>query len=142
MDGSENKKRKSENQLITRKAKQENKEIAVYFAEKYGHEIDLIAHQNDRKTADVYNRTLEREQEYVRNKTATLSAIDNALRKSQYQAADIVIEIKSEMSDGDLRNAIQSRVRRSKNIQRITIIRDGNDKSYLKSDIVKSDWKL
>ncbi len=122
--------------------KKENTEIAQYLANKYEYEIDLIKRSHIKKTADSYNKTLGYHQEYIRNYTATLSAIDNAIRKSKNQANNIVLDIKSEIAPGILRNAIQGRVKRSKNIERVTVIRDNNDKTYTRDEIVKPGWSL
>ncbi len=122
--------------------KQENIEIASHFANKYSHEIDLLGKSHTQKTADVLNKTLGIEQEYKRIEKKTKSAVDNALRSAKDQADNIVLDIKSEISNGDLRDVISSRVTRSKNIKTITIIKDGNDKTYKREDILKDDWTL
>lgn len=124
--------------------KQENIEIASHFANKYSHEIDLLGKSNETgvKTADVLNKTLGIEQEYKRIATPTIEAVSKAIRSAKKQADNIVLDIKSEISNGDLRSAIISRVTRSKNIKTITIIKDGDDKTYKREDILKDDWTL
>lgn len=122
--------------------KQENIEIASYFANKYNHEIDLLRKLEVKKSADVLNKTLGFEQEYKRISKPTKSALDNALRSAKNQADNIVLDIKTEILDGDLRDVITSRINRSKNIKTVTIIRNGNDKTYTREDIIKEDWNL
>ncbi|WP_233861007.1 hypothetical protein [Tenacibaculum piscium] len=48
----------------------------------------------------------------------------------------------SEISDGDLRDGIHNRVKRCENLKEITIIKGNTDKTYLKDDILKENWKL
>lgn len=122
--------------------KQENIEIASYFANKYSYEIDLLGRHNEKKTADVLNKTLGVEQEYKRIFKSTKSAIDNALRSAKDQADNIVLDIKAEISNGDLKDAITNRVNRSENIKTITILKNGNDKTYTREEVLKEGWRL
>jgi len=122
--------------------RKENIEIASYLANKYSENIDLIAPKINQKTADSFNKTRNVYQEYKRNNQPTVSAIDNAIRTAANQANHIVLDIKSKIDDGMLRNAIQSRVNRAKNIKEIIVIRNGDDKIYLRVDIIKKDWQL
>jgi SPP1 gp7 family putative phage head morphogenesis protein len=120
----------------------ENIEIATCLADRHKYEIDLIGKIEGKKTADSFNKTLSIKQEYKTNKRATLSAIDNALRSAAKQSENIVLNIKSDIPDGDLRNAIQGRVKRTKDIESVTVIRNNNDKTYSRNEIAKSDWTL
>lgn len=122
--------------------KQENIEIASYFANKYNYEIDLLGKSHTQKTPDVLNKTLGIEQEYKRIEKKTKSAVDNALRSAKDQADDIVLDIKADILDGDLKDAITNRVNRSENIKTITIIRNGSDQTYAREDILKDGWNL
>ena len=124
--------------------KAENVEIASYLANKYGYEIDLIEKSNISgvKSADTFNKTLEIKQEYKRIHKPTKSAVDNALRGTKEQAKHIVLDIKTDFIDGDLRSAIKSRVYRSEWIEEIIVIRNGEDITYLREDILKEDWTL
>lgn len=120
----------------------DNKEIARYYANNKGYEIDLIAKSENESSPDAWNKTLNRFEEYKVNQTPTISAIDNELRKAAKQADDITLMIKSEISDGDLRNAIQNRIRRTKDVKTLTVIRDGKDKTYNRDQIMRKDWEL
>ncbi len=122
--------------------KKENIEIGSYFSNKYGHIIDLIGRSDTEKKADSYNHTLGHTQEYKRNNKATKSAIDNEIRSAAKQSNHIVLDIQSEISDGDLRNSIQDRIKRCKKLIDINIIRNGNDTTYLAKDIIKDTWEL
>lgn len=120
----------------------ENCRIATYLADKYGYEIDLLPKRDDKKMADTFNRTLNKEQEYKVNGTATKSAIDNLLRDGGKQAGSIVIRIDSDIPFGTIRDAISDRVRRSKNITDIIIIRDGKDVTFTREQMVSESFKI
>ena len=122
--------------------KAENVKVGTYLAEKHDYEIDLIENPDERKSADSFNRTLGCFQEYKVNSKATKSAIDNALRSAKDQANNIVLWIESEISLGDLSNAISGRVGRSKNITHVTIVKDGKDRMYNREEITKPGWKI
>jgi CRISPR/Cas system-associated protein Csx1 len=120
----------------------ENIAIARHFAEKYGHEIDLLPRSNDKKTADAYNRTLGIEQEYKVNRTPTYNAINKELRKASRQASHIVLHILSAISDDLLKEGIKGRVRQKETIEAVTILRNGVDKTYTRAQILGSDFTL
>lgn len=94
------------------------------------------------KTADAMNYTLNTQQEFKKIETGTKSAIDNAIRSAKDQADNIVLDIKADISDGDLRSAIISRVNRSENIKSIWIIKEGSVTEYKREDILKDDWNI
>lgn len=125
-----------------KRERDENIRIGTYLAEKHDYEIDLLDNPGNNKSADSYNRTLGIKQEYKINFSPTISSIDNLLRKAKTQANDIVLWIESDISWGDLRNAIYSRVRRSDNIQSLTIVKDGKDVTYKREDMLKSNWEI
>ena len=110
--------------------------------EKYGYEIDLVDNPSKEKSADSYNKTLGLPQEYKVNSTPTKGSIDNLLRKGKDQANDIVLWIDSDISWGDLRDAITDRLRRSENVNSLTIVRDLKDVTYKREDILKSGWEI
>ncbi len=122
--------------------RKENINLAGYFSNKYGHEIDLIATDNRKKTADSVNKTLGIEQEYKHNKTATTSAIDNELRKGAKQADHIVLNIQSKIKTGDLINALKDRVSRTENIQSVWIKIGKFDKQYSREEILSPGFKI
>lgn len=122
--------------------KKENVRVGTYLAEKHGYEIDLIANPPDRKSADSFNNTLGVFQEYKVNVTPTKNSIDNLIRDAKKQADDIVLWIDSDISLGDLRDAITSRVKRAGNIMSLTIVNNGKDVTYLREDMIKDTWEI
>ncbi len=120
----------------------ENLRIARFLANKLGYSICLLARSEHVKNADSKNMTLDIFQEYKVNKTPTKSAIDNALRDASKQADHIVLEIQSEISDGDLRDGIHDRVRRTSKIKSIIIIRNHNCQYYFREQILQKNWNL
>ncbi len=120
--------------------KEENVEIASYFANKYGHEIELLARNNEEKSADVYNKTLNIIQEYKRNHKASYSSIDSALRRGKNQADHIVIDIVSKIKLSVLADAINARTKYSKNIKSVCIKKGNFDKRYERDEIVANDF--
>jgi len=119
-----------------------NENTAKYFANKYGRTIYLLGRNNGATSADTYDATLGCKVEYKNNGTATVNAIDQALRDADKQAPVAVIVIKSDISMGDLRNALIDRVRRCKNIAKVTIVRHGLDATYDRSDIITDSFKI
>ncbi len=120
----------------------ENIKVASYFANKYGHEIDLLPRDDNKPCADAYNRTLGREEEYKVNTVASASAIDRAIRSAKRQADHIVLWIESDISLGDLTDGIKGRVARAENIKTITIVKDGRDRAYSREDILQNGFKI
>lgn len=120
----------------------ENIAIATHFAEKYGHEIDLLPCSNDKRTADAYNRTLGIEQEYKTNRTPTYGAITTELKKASRQASHIVLHILSDISDELLSRSIKGRVSFTKGIETVTVLKDDVDKTYARAQIVRPDFTL
>lgn len=124
-----------------KKEKAENIKVGTYLADKHGYEIDLIENPDNVKSADSFNHTLGCFQEYKVNSKATKSAIDNSLRSAKDQANDIVLWVESDMSLGDLSDAISGRVGRC-NITHVTIVKDGKDKRYSREEITAKGWKI
>lgn len=120
----------------------ENIVTATHLAKSHGYSIDLLPVHPDKKNADSYNRTLKINQEYKTNKVATKSAIDNELRDASKQADHIVININSDIDYNTLGRGIKGRVNQEKNIKSVTIIRNGKDKTYDRSDIMKKGFNL
>lgn len=122
--------------------KEENEEIAKYLANKHNYNIDLLERKEGVKSADSYNHTLERKQEYKVNHTPTKSSIDNLIRDARKQADSIILRIDSNISPGDLRDAIVDRVNRSKNVTDITLIKEGKDVTYNRNQILDKSFKI
>lgn len=124
--------------------KKENIKISSYFANKYGYEIDLLDNPDGVKSADSYNRSLNRFEEYKvnRKENPTKSSIDNLLRKAKNQADHVVLWIESDISSEDLAAALRPRTRRCATIQTITIVRNGKDVCLTREDILSEGLKI
>ena len=120
--------------------RQENIRVASYFANKYGYRIDLLDNPDGVKSADSYNQSLDRFEEYKVNTTPSKNAIDRLIRDARKQADHIVLWIDSDISLGDLRSAIYSRVKRSDNIKSVRIVINGKDCVYTREQITKDDF--
>lgn len=119
-----------------------NENTAKYFANKYGRTIYLLGRNNGATSADTYDATLGCKVEYKNNGTATVNAIDQALRDANKQAPVAVIVIKSDISMGDLRKALNDRMKRCTNITSVTLIRHDKDVTYRKEEIILDDFKI
>lgn len=124
--------------------REENIRVASYFANKYGYDIDLLDNPDGVKSADSYNRTLGRKEEYKVNQkqNPTKSSIDNLIRKAKDQAENIVLVIESSISMEDLSAALRSRVRRTETIQTITIVKGDKDICLKREDILSVGFKI
>ena len=120
----------------------ENIKVARFLANNLGHSIFLLARFEHLKNPDTKNVTLNIFQEYKVNKTPTKSAIDNQLRSAAKQSDHIVIEIQSEISNGDLRRGIYERILRTPNVKTVFIIKNNTLKQYDREQILAKDWKL
>jgi hypothetical protein len=120
----------------------ENVRIACFLANNLGHSIFLLARSEIEKTPDSKNVTLNIFQEYKVNKTPTKSAIDKHIRVAAKQAAHIVLDIQSKISDGDLRHGVQERILRTPNVKTLYIIKNNIIKRYERYQIIKNDWVL
>ena len=74
------------------------------------------------------------------NSTPSKSSIDNLLRKAKDQADHVVLWIESDISLGDLRDAMTDRVRRINSIKTVTIVIGGKDCTYTREQIVKDGF--
>lgn len=127
--------------LHAKNKKEENIETAPFLADKYGYDIVLIKKIDNGNSADSFNRTLGKNQEYKINKTATINSIDSLLRKANKQADDVVLCITSDISWEALSSAIIDRLKRWK-IVNITIIKDGKSCIYSTKDILSPGYKI
>ena len=94
------------------------------------------------KAADSFNRTLGYEEEYKVSRTPSANSIDRLLRDARKQADHIVLWVDSNISVEDLSAALRSRVRRSENIQTVTIVIDGKDVRLERADILSEGFKI
>ena len=122
--------------------RKENLEIATYLANKYDYVIDLLDNPDNEKSADTYNHTLGIEQEYKVSATASKNSIDRLVREARKQANNIVLRIDKEISLDLLTDVLNDRLNRSGNVELITIIINGKDSTYKRSDLVKKKFKI
>ena len=120
----------------------ENTRIATYLANKHGYDIELLPRKDGTKSADSFNHTLHKKQEYKLNVTASKSSIDNLIREAKKQADSIVLQIDSKISLGDLKDALTNRLRRSPNITDITLIIEEKDVTYNREQMLKPSFKI
>ena len=122
--------------------KAENIMVAKYLASKYGWKIKLLPKDDSKPCADSYNETLGYEQEYKVNYTPTKNSIDGLLRKGKTQADNIVLVVESDISLGDLRDAIQDRINRSPNVSTLMLVIGEKDFTYTREDIILDSFKI
>ena len=122
--------------------RQENIRVASYFANKYGYKIDLLDNPDGVKSADSYNQSLDRFEEYKVNTTPSKNSIDRQIRDARKQADHIVLWIDSDISIEDLSAALRSRVKRCDTIKTVTIIRKDNDVCLTRDDILNEGLKI
>lgn len=118
-----------------------NVETATYLAERHGYEIDLLPDLDNQKSADAYNRTLGKVQEFKDVLRPTNSSIQQQLRNASKQADSIVLNLKSEVQLGALRQALNDRVKRRENITDVTIIMGGKDATYSRAQMISDDFE-
>lgn len=121
--------------------KAENIEFAKWRANAYGEKVILIPNPPRVKSADSYNITRRCFEEYKLNKTPTYNAIDRAIRDGSKQANNLIFDIKSDISIGDLRNAICDRVNRC-SVEVIRIKFGDMEATYSRNQILKHDFKI
>ena len=82
------------------------------------------------------------EEEYKLNLRPTTNAIDRAIRSAKRQADHIVLWIESGINLEELTTVIRNRVKREENIQSITMVVNGKDKTYSRSEILEGLFKI
>ncbi len=122
--------------------KKENVSVASYLAKKHGWSIDLLPKDDKGKNADSFNKTLGYKQEYKVNGTESVTSIDNLIRKGAKQADSIVLRIDSDISFGDLRDALSSRVLRCKKLREVMLVRNNLDVTFSREDIISPYFKI
>lgn len=128
--------------LHGKKERKDNIRLASFYANKYGYDYKLLPINVKFRTADALNETLGIKQEFKINTTPTKSAIDNALRSAKGQSANIVIEINSNISSGDLAHVIKNRVNRSPKIEEIWLRKGDVDRKYGRDEILGEGFKI
>ena len=125
----------------------DNRRIACYLAEKYGHRIDLIPRINNEpnvRNADSFNHTLGRKQEYKVNTANTYNSYDMSLREGRKQASSIVILLTDEADLSTLSHVMSNRCKFSKKypIRDVMLIWRGKDAQYTNAEITSPRFKI
>lgn len=79
--------------------RESNFTTAVFLAEKFDWELHLKKNRANVTSADVYNRTLDRYQEFKISTAGSKSSIENSIRRGSKQADYVVIRFISELSE-------------------------------------------
>lgn len=119
-----------------------NVETATYLAEKYGYEIDLLPDLDNQKSADSYNRTLGKVQEYKDVLRPTNGSIQQQLRNASKQADSVVLSLKSTVPLDTLSYALNDRAKRRENITDVTIIMDGKDATFAREKMIADGFMI
>ena len=125
--------------------KADNIEIATFMANKYNQEIDLlgIINSHEEKSPDAFNKTLRTYQEYKTNYKGTKNSIDMALKDAvKKNCFYVVIDIKSDISDELLVEAIIPRTLRSHNLQTIHVKKGYQDQIISRKQLLQKDFKI
>lgn len=122
--------------------RKKNVATARYFAEKYGHKIWLLPNPDDVKSPDVFNETLGVFQEYKEPISNRATAIVHAIHFAGKQADNVVLTVNPRISLESLRWAINNETKRTKNIQKVTIIRNNKDLTYTRTEIIAKGFKI
>lgn len=122
--------------------KRANLETAKYLAEKRGYVIDLLPVTPMAKTADAYNWTLGKKQEFKDVGAPTGNAVQKQIRSAYKQADSIVLDVKVDVDLKVLRNAINDRVKQYESITDVTVIMNGKDVTYSRGQIIAHDFQI
>ena len=110
---------------INKNERDKNINTAKYLANTHGYEIyvlsDVEKKEGYQHSADSYNATLERFEEYKHIEKNTFNSFDRNLRKAAKQANNVVFVINGDYNKGDLKNAIKGRFNAYKNLSLIHI---------------------
>lgn len=121
--------------------KEYNESIAKWLANEYDEEIILLPTPHNITSADSYNITRKVIEEYKNNITPSTNSIDTLIRKGNKQANYIILEINSNISPGDLEDALKDRVQRCKGLKEIRI-KIGSSLAMYKKDDIDDTFKI
>lgn len=94
------------------------------------------------KTADAYNWTLGKKQEFKDVGAPTGNAVQKQIRSAYKQADSIVLDVKVDVDLKVLRNAINDRVKQYESITDVTVIMNGKDVTYSRGQIIAHDFQI
>lgn len=122
-----------------------NTRTAIYLAETYGYNIELLGTDNTGIKADSFNKTLNRLEEYKVPITISKSSIDNAVRSGAEQADNIVLNLSDaaknktngNLSEADIRRYVINRMRDKQNVENVFVLTETKDFLITRKDINK-----
>lgn len=122
-----------------------NTRTAIYLAETYGYNIELLGTDNTGIKADSFNKTLNRLEEYKVPNTISKSSIDNAVRSGAEQADNIVLNLSDaaknknngNLSEADIRRYVINRMRDKQNVENVFVLTETKDFLITRKDINK-----
>lgn len=125
---------------INKNERDKNINTAKYLANTHGYEIyvlsDVEKKEGSKHSADSYNATLKRFEEYKHIEKNTFNSFDRNLRKAAKQANNVVFVINGDYNKGDLKHAIKGRFNAYKNLESIRIIHNYETDILISRDAV------
>lgn len=125
---------------VNKNERDKNINTAKYLANTHGYEIyvlsDVEKKEGAKHSADSYNATLKRFEEYKHIEKNTFNSFDRNLRKAAKQANNVVFVINGDYNKGDLKHAIKGRFNAYKNLESIRIIHNYETDILISRDAV------
>lgn len=125
---------------INKNERDKNINTAKYLANTHGYEIyvlsDVEKKEGSKHSADSYNATLKRFEEYKHIEKNTFNSFDRNLRKAAKQANNVVFVINGDYNKGNLKHAIKGRFNAYKNLESIRIIHNYETDILISRDAV------
>ena len=125
---------------INKNERDKNINTAKYLANTHGYEIyvlsDVEKKEGSKHSADSYNATLKRFEEYKHIEKNTFNSFDRNLRKAAKQANNVVFVINGDYNKGDLKDAIKNRFNAYKKLESIRIIHNYETDILISRDAV------
>lgn len=125
---------------INKNERDKNINTAKYLANTHGYEIyvlsDVEKKEGSKHSADSYNATLKRFEEYKHIEKNTFNSFDRNLRKAAKQANNVVFVINGDYNKGDLKDAIKNRFNAYEKLESIRIIHNYETDILISRDAV------
>lgn len=125
---------------INKNERDKNINTAKYLANTHGYEIyvlsDVEKKEGDNHSADSYNDTLKRFEEYKHIEKNTFNSFDRNLRKAAKQANNVVFLINGDYNKGDLKDAIKNRFKAYQTLESIRIVHNYETDVLISRDAV------
>lgn len=125
---------------INKNERDKNINTAKYLANTHGYEIyvlsDVEKKEGSKHSADSYNATLKRFEEYKHIEKNTFNSFDRNLRKAAKQANNVVFLINGDYNKGDLKDAIKNRFKAYQTLESIRIVHNYETDILISRDAV------